>query len=206
MFALVSVLLIAVLAFYPFFNQTEQAVPLTGLPWQVEIMADGTTQIFGLNIGHTRLADAAKFLGDDMEVAVIAAADETGRLEMYFRSYRVGLLSGKIILKTSASEQDIESWRGNATKSDYVATGRAKKYVLSASDLDTAVNEVITGITFIPSVNLDEKIILARFGTPDKREKLAGALHFVYLKKGLDIVLYENAKEVLQYSIPQTAL
>ena len=129
------ILLIAFLTTYPFLKQAEHSNPLTGLPWQIDVLADGTTTVFGINIGNSRLSDAVKHLGDDMEIAIIAATDEVGKLEMYFRSYRVGLLSGKIILSTTSSEQNIKRWRDNAIKTDYVATGRAKKYSLSEEDM-----------------------------------------------------------------------
>ena len=196
------ILLVAFLATYPFLKQAEHSNPLTGLPWQIDVLADGTTKVFGINIGSSRLSDAVKHLGDDMEVAIIAATDEVGKLEMYFRSYRIGLLSGKIILSTVTSEQNIKNWRDNAVKTDYVATGRAKKYFLSDEDMSTALEEVITGITFIPSVNLDEEVIQARFGVPDKRKVVDGEIHFNYLRKGLTIAYSEDAKEVLQYSVP----
>ena len=193
------------MASYPFFNQTEQSEGLTGLPWQIEILPDGSTKVFALHLGYSRLSDAVKTLGDDVEVAIIAASNEVGKLEMYFRSYRVGLLSGKIILTTNASEHSVKEWRDNAIKSDYVATGRAKKYILSENDRATALNETITGLTFIPSVNLDEEIIRKRFGEPDVREQSDGAIHFIYMNKGLDIALYDDSKEVLQYVVPKVA-
>jgi len=196
-------LLVAVLAIYPFLERSGDPEALTGLPWQIEILTDGSTKVFALHLGNSKLSDATKLLGDDMEVAIIAASNAPGRLEMYFRSYRAGLLSGKIILNTNASDQAIKDWRRNAIKSDYVATGRAKKYFLSEHDLVTALDEVITGITFIPSVNLDEEIIHARFGKPDKREFKGGAEHFIYLRQGLDIALFKDEKEVLQYVVPE---
>ena len=202
---IVFVIFVALIASYPFWNQTEQSDALTGLPWQIEILPDGSTKVFALHLGYSRLSDAVKTLGDDVEVAVIAASDEVGKLEMYFRSYRVGLLSGKIILTTDASEQSIKQWRDNAIKADYVPTGRAKKYILSENDIATALEEKITGLTFIPSVNLDEEIIRARFGEPDKREQSDGVIHFLYINKGLDIALYDDSKEVLQYVVPKVA-
>ena len=199
----VFVVFVVLMAFYPFMNQSDQPEELTGLPWQIEITTDGTTKVFGIHLGHSRLSDALTVFGDDMEVAIIAASDEVGKLEMYFRSYRVGLLSGKIIVKTDTSEQRIKDWRERSIKSDYVATGRAKKYMLSEHDLVIAMDEVITGITFLPSVNLDEEIILARFGEPDRREQLDGVVNYIYVKQGLDIALFEDAKEVLQYVVPK---
>jgi hypothetical protein len=195
-------LLAITLAVYPFLDQSENSETLSGLPWQIETRADGSTQVFGLHIGRSRLADAIEKLGDDMELAIIAASDETGSLEMYYGHYKAGLLSGKLVLQTDIDEQDLKRWRDNAVKSEYMATGKAKKYTLSVDDMPRVLDEVIVGLTFIPAVNLDEEVILARFGMPENRVQSAGVVHFLYPDKGLDIALHESSKEVLQYVEP----
>ena len=197
-FALLAVLL----AVYPFFDESENPATITGLPWQIEIMLDGSTQVFGLHIGVSRLSDAYAMLGSDMELAIVAASDELGNLEMYYGHYQAGLLSGKLVLQTSASAQKLKTWRDNAAKFDYMASGLAKKYTLSDDDVGQVLDEVITGLTFIPAVNLDEKVILARFGEPDNRIQLDGVTHFLYSAKGLDVALHDVSKEVIQYVSP----
>lgn len=173
-----------------------------GLPWQIEILQDGSTQVFGLHIGVSRLSDAIEKLGSDMELAIIAATDEAGSLEMYYGHYRAGLLSGKLVIQTDISEKDLKHWRENALRSEYMETGLAKKYTLSPEDLPQVLDEVITGLTFLPAVNLDEEVILARFGEPEKRIRLPGVIHFLYPEKGLDLAFHESSKEVLQYVSP----
>ena len=195
-------LLAVLLAAYPFLDQSEKPETLTGLPWQIEMNADGSTKVFGLHIGRSRLSDAIEILGDDMELAIIAATEETGSLEMYYGHYKAGLLSGKLVLQTDIDEQDLSRWRESAVKSEYMATGMAKKYTLSPDDMPQVLDEVIIGLTFIPAVNLDEAVIVARFGMPDSRIESAGAIHFLYPDKGLDIALHASSKEVLQYVEP----
>jgi hypothetical protein len=200
-----------ILAAYPFLNPSDQKESLTGLPWQIDIMPDGSTQVFGLHIGASRLLDAQRILGDDMEVAIVASTiitssgssiKDAGSLEMYYGHYRAGLLSGKLVLHTKASAADIKRWRENAVKSEYMASGQAKKYILDVDDLPQVLNEVIIGLTFAPVVNLDEYVITARFGEASERIEGDGVTHFLYPEKGLDIALYEKAKEVLQYVPP----
>lgn len=195
-------LLIFLLSAFPFLDQSKNRQTITGLPWQIEILPDGSTQVFGLRIGESRLSDALGILGDDMQLAIIAASDEVGSLEMYYGHFKAGVIFGKLILSTKATEKNLKNWRENTIRSEYVATGRAKKYSLSVDDLTQALDEVITGFIFIPSVNLDEEIILTRFGEPVERVELDGATHFLYPEKGLDIALHDDAKEVLQYVLP----
>ena len=195
-------LLAVFLAAYPFLDQSEKPETLTGLPWQIEMNADGSTKVFGLHIGRSRLSDAIEILGDDMELAIITATEETGSLEMYYGHYKAGLLTGKLVLQTDIDEQDLNRWRESALKSEYMATGKAKKYTLSPDDMPQVLDEVIIGLTFIPAVNLDEAVIVARFGMPGNRIESAGAVHFLYPDKGLDVAFHESSKEVLQYVEP----
>ena len=83
-----------------------------------------------------------------------------------------------------------------------MATGLAKKHILSPDDLPEILQQSIVGITFIPAVNLDEAVILARFGEPDQRIKQAEVTHYLYPHKGLDIAQHDASKEVLQYVPP----
>ncbi|NOQ88113.1 MAG: hypothetical protein GQ550_04250 [Gammaproteobacteria bacterium] len=202
MFFTVFALLAVLLAAYPFFDASKKTERLMGLPWQIEILQDASTEVFGLHIGSSRLSDAIEKLGSDMELAIIAATDEAGSLEMYYGHYRAGLLSGKLVIQTDSSETDLKRWRDNALRSEYMETGLAKKYILSPDDLPQVLDEVIVGLTFLPAVNLDEEVILSRFGGPEKRIQLHGVIHFLYPEKGLDLALHEDSKEVLQYVSP----
>ena len=195
-------LLAVVLAIFPFLNQSENAEPLTGLPWQIDVLEDGSTRVFGLQIGVSTLSDAIDVLGGDMDLAIIAATDEVGSLEMYYGHYRAGLLSGKLVLQTVVSDQNIQRWRDNAVSSEYMASGQAKKYILSPDDWTQVLKETVTGLTFIPVVNLDEEVILARFGEPDQRIMLTGVMHYLYPRMGLSIALDESNREVIQYIHP----
>ncbi|MFC1589564.1 hypothetical protein ACFL3P_04755 [Pseudomonadota bacterium] len=202
-FLILFAVLAVVLLVSPFLNKSENMEPVTGLPWQIDILPDGSTQVFGLTLGVSRLSDVLGLLGDDdVDLAIIAAGDEVGSLEMYYGHYQAGVIAGKLVVQANSSEENIKSWREHAIKSDYMASGKAKKYRLSADDLKQALNEVVTGITFIPSANLDEEIILARFGQPDERVQLEGVTHFLYPAKGLDIAMFAEAKEIIQYVSP----
>lgn len=201
-FFLLFVLLAVVLAVYPFLDSAKNNETVTGLPWQIDILSDGSTQIFGLSAGVSKLSDALEILGNDMELAIVAASDEAGDLEMYYGHYRAGLLSGKLVLQTNVSDEKIKQWRDNAVKFEYMATGLAKKYSLSPDDLPKILNETIVGLTFIPAVNLDEQVILARFGEPERRIELTGVTHYLYPALGLDIAHHVDSKEVLQYVSP----
>ena len=202
LFFILFVLIGVMLAAYPFFDASNKNKKLIDLPWQIEITEAGSTRVFGLHLGHSTLAEAVTHLGSDMSLAIVAANDEAGSLEMYYGHFRSGLLSGKLVITADVDTQSVKAWRNNAVRQEYMATGKAKKYFLSEKDLPRAMDTVISGLTFIPNVNLDEALVVARFGKPDQRLADEAETHLLYPEKGLQVSLYEHAKEVLQYVPP----
>ncbi len=187
----------------PEIDSKHPAEPITGLPWQISIDADGNTQAFGLTLGVSTLGDAWHTIGKDMETAIVVGPDDDiGALESYYSRHTAGVLIGKLILATDLSEQALIELRNRAVKSEYFSSG-AKKFLLALEDLPTAAATPISGITFIPTAALDEDIILQRFGTPDEIIRSGeNVRHYLYPALGLDILLDQKGKEVLQYTRP----
>lgn len=194
-------LITLVLAIYPFIGKDKDAGPITGLPWQIEILPDGSSKVFGVIPGRTTLGEAAAQLGNDMELAVMLAKGETGSLEMYYGRYRAGLLSAKLVLAAELDADAINALRGNAVKTEVLETG-SRKYVLSSEDYTRAFSAVIQSIACLPAVNLDQDIIIKRFGEADEVIQKNGVTHYLYPAKGLDVILSEDGKEILQYVAP----
>jgi hypothetical protein len=197
-------LITLVLAIYPFIGMDESKHGgVTGLPWQIEILPDGSSKVFGLIPGRSTLGEAIAQLGDDMELAVMVARGEaTGSLEMYYGQYRAGLLSAKLVLAAELDANIIQSMMENAADREVLETG-ARKYVVDEEDHALAFNAVIENIACVPAVNLDHDIIIKRFGEP--AEVISGqnqVTHYLYPDKGLDVMLSEEGKEVLQYVAP----
>ena len=191
-----------VLAIYPFLGKDEKSGGITGLPWQINVQPDGATEVFGVTLGQTTLGEAVARLGTDMELAVMVARGEAGNLEMYYGQYRAGLMSAKLILAADLDVDTINKMRENAADKEVLKTG-ARKYVLNESDQAQAMNAVISSIACVPAVNLDHDVILKRFGEPDEViPNKNGVTHYLYPTKGLDVILSEEGKEVLQYVAP----
>lgn len=201
---LLTFLLVAgiILAAYPFLQDDNKQQSLTGLPWQIDTLDDGYTRVFNLQPGKSTLKQASQEFGDDMELAIVVQGQDAGSLEMYYGHYRVGLLGGKMVFAAGTDQAMLAQWRENAVGFEYMATGNAKKYYVSANDLDQALDSTIFSITFIPSVNLDEEVVTARFGTPDQRVVSGTVVHYLYPEKGLAIAISEDTRDVLQYVQP----
>ena len=197
--------IIAVIAMSALFRSGEKPAvqPVEGLPWQIEILPDGDSRVFGLTLALSTLGDARGRFGMDMEIAVIAAPGEPGSLEAYSSNVTAGVVTGKIILLADADRETVARLRQRAIKTEYMDS-TTKKFILHRDDLALAWRAPIAGITFIPSVSLDEQTALARFGVPNERIRVDdGVEHFLYPEKGLDLILDSKGKEVLQYVAPR---
>lgn len=174
-----------------------------GLPWQIEVLPDGTSRVSGLTIGTSTLNDARKQLGMEGETAIVAAPGEAGSLEAYFQEATLGAVTGKLILTADVSPDTIAGMLQRATKAEYMQSS-TKKIALADHDLPTALAARIRAIAFVPSINLDEAMIVERFGQPAERLRASKHVeHFLYPERGLDIVLDSEGKEVLQYVPPR---
>ncbi|HTY03230.1 MAG TPA: hypothetical protein VMC81_05820 [Rhodocyclaceae bacterium] len=176
--------------------------PVEGLPWQIEALPDGTSRVLGLALGTATLNDARARFGDG-ELALVAAQDETESLEMYFTDVTAGVITGKVVVTGAMGAADLAALRQRATKTEYMASG-TKKSQLADQDLPAAYATPVRALAFIPSVNLDEAMVIQRFGQPGERIRVSDKLeHFLYPERGLDVVLDADGKELLQYVAPR---
>lgn len=183
-----------------FFNSDKQHndEPLTGLPWQIDKLPGGDTRVFGITLGQTTLGEAIEMLGDDLDLAIIAAPRVAGTLEAYYSHYSAGPITGKLILMMEIAPETLRTLRKRAFKD-----GATRKYHLHPDDLPFTYRAPVRVITFLPSLNLDKEIIQARFGIPAEIIQVhSQQQHLLYPEKGLDIILNTDNKEVLQYLSP----
>jgi len=192
-------IVVIALVFLETSRQHDNDAPPAKPPWQVEILAGKDTQVFGITPGWSTLDQAVDELGEDLELAIIAAPGETGSLEAYYSHYIAGPVTGKIILVMDVDPDKLLAMRERATRD-----GGTRRYYLQTDDLQAAYQAPVKVITFLPSINLDEEIAQARFGAPaevieiDARQK-----HLLYPNLGLDLILNTDGKDILQYLSPR---
>jgi hypothetical protein len=172
------------------------------LPWQITIDASGNSEVFGLTPGQSRLADARALFGGDFDVAVIAASEQVGALEVDYAQRSFGPLLGRLILTLEASPEEIEAMRGRALKREY-REGSTKKFTLHPDDRARAEEAVIRAISLIPNARLEEETITRLFGAAAETLPEGETLtHYLYPDKGLDIVIDKKGRDILQYVAP----
>jgi hypothetical protein len=176
--------------------------PVTGLPWQIEVLPDGSSRISGLTMGKSTMSDAHARFGEG-ELALVAAPGETETLELYFSDVTLGVVTGKLIATAEIPADTLAAMRKRATKTEYMESS-TKKSQLADQDLPAAFAAPIRAIAFVPAINLDETMIIQRFGQPAERIRTSEqAEHFLYPDRGLDVTLDSKNKELLQYVAPR---
>lgn len=177
--------------------------PNQNLPWQITVDAQGHSTVFGLTPSRSTLADVRQQLGEDMEIAIVAAPGEVGEVEAYYSQVSLGFVMGRVIFTLDATPATITAMRDRALKAEHMESS-TKKISLHPDDLAKTNALPIRAIGLIPSANLDEATVLQRFGAPKERITVGETLtHFLYPNLGLDVVLDTKGKEVLQYVAPK---
>lgn len=197
----IILLAIAVLAAPLVFSPGGSAVTATP-PWEIATTDGGKSRVFGLTIGESTLGDARHALGQDIEIALITAPGEHGSLEAYYGTFAAGMVTGKLVLTAAIDESTLSAMLSRVTKTEFMES-TTRKSALHPDDLDKALKLKIRAIGFIPSINLDEQTIIARFGEPGERiQGPEGAEHLLYPARGLDIIVDPKGKELMQYVAP----
>lgn len=206
-FALSLIAFVLVVLVVPFFlpgiGKQEGVDPNSNLPWQIETDGQGGSTVFGLKPGVTSLAEVRRLLCPEMEVAIIAEPNEAGTLEGYCAQVPLGFVLARVVLTAEVSGEQIAAMRERALRSKNMESA-TRKITLHPDDQALAEQLPIRAISVIPSVNIDEATMLQRFGQPAERVALPEErVHLLYPEKGLDILVDDKGKELLQYVAPR---
>lgn len=177
---------------------------LVSMPWQIETHNDGTATVFGITPERTTVEELLDLLGPDHDIAIISDQEDNSGLEVYYGYFTTGPIKGKLIARIEADDDTLYEMQSRAAKSDYIDTG-SRKFVLATTDFEQIKHWTVQSLSLVPAANLDEAVILARFGANAERiQSQEGVEHFLYPEKGLDVTLYSEGKELLQYVAPRS--
>ena len=174
-----------------------------GLPWQVQALPDGLSQVFGLVPARDTLAQVQARVGDGLQVALVARLGEVGRLEALAEPFMAGFVSGRLVLAFDAPADALARWRAQAPRSEAMSDG-VRRFALRPADLDEARRAPLLGISFVPAVRLSEADVRQRFGAPAEQRPLdGGAAVLLYPALGLSASVGPASRGVLQYVAPR---
>lgn len=181
------------------------AAPLADLPWQIERRPDGSSRVFGLDLGHGTLQQAATRWPDPgLQLALVRDAQGGFTLEGYLESVRAGFVQGKMVLTGAAGPDTLQTWAERATHREPQPSG-TWRLTLAPQDHAAALARPLAGLVFLPAARFDEAVAIERFGPPPERLATQdGTVHLLYPEQGVVIALdpQGRAKPVLQYVAP----
>lgn len=173
-----------------------------GRPWEIERLADGGTRVMGLQPGRSTMGEALALFGPKVEAGLFQSADGDLALESYYSSVDLKGITGKLILNLAVAGPRLEEMRRGSQEVERLRTGTLR-YRLSAALSDELLGATVTAVTFVPATDLEEAVIIARFGEPaERRVDAAGVIHLLYPGDGLEVLVREDGRELFQYTHP----
>ncbi|MDH5369277.1 MAG: hypothetical protein OEW99_04585 [Gammaproteobacteria bacterium] len=204
-----KIIVISVLFLFVFFfmvnKKTGNNEPIVETyPWQVTILPDGRSRVFGIVFGETTLKEVDDILNSRPTIALFEENEKLS-LEAYYKNVSLGGMIGSFIITLNASIPQLNNIKKKSAKQKR-AENNGKRYELDKLASDESKKIAVKNLIYIPTVQLDEEIIVKRFGKPTHKIKLKTkeiGWHYLYPEKGLDLIYKEEGKEVLQYVLPK---
>ena len=172
-------------------------------PWQVKPVTNGSSQVFGIELGKASFSEAEGIMGRRYDAAVFENKDGNLSLELFYKEITLGGLTAKFVLTLGATAEELQRLKGRPLKKETMESG-VIKYTVAKNDSDDLMAMNITAITYMPITNLEEDVVRSRFGEPaEKIRTHESARHWLYPEKGLDIIINDDGKEILQFVPPR---
>lgn len=201
---LLSAVAIATIAAVLLLWPSEHTVTLKNLPWQIEILPDGGSRVFGITFGQTTAAEAQSLLGQSAEVGLFEGPEGDLSLEAFFGHVVLGRIVARVIARLGADPRDIQRLREQTTDRQPMPSGAAR-LGLPETAIREAQDWPVVGITYSPVyARLDAQVLEARFGKPS--EILDGAdaqRYWLYPALGLVVITNTEGRTLLEYVAPR---
>ncbi|MEK8025715.1 hypothetical protein [Pseudaquabacterium rugosum] len=194
------------------------------LPWQIRLLPDGHSEVFGLRPGLDTLADitrrleAAAARGEPvtLQLGLVARLGEIGTLEALAEPWQAGFVQGRLVLGFALPEAVRRRWRETSATGAGPGTaaldesspmdGGARRFTLNAAARVEAATARLQSLTFVPATRLGEADMQARFGPPTSVSDAAdGTRTLLYPARGLAISVRAGSRPVLVYVAPREA-
>lgn len=201
---IISALVVVVLFFMVEKKTGNNKVLVDTYPWQITVLPDGRSRVFGIVLGESSLNEVDVILKSRPEMALFEANNKL-ELEAYYKNVSLGGMIGSFILAMNVSEQELNTIKKKSRRKKGDERNGIR-YELDKPTAEKSKTLIVKNLIYIPTVQLDEDIIIERFGKPAYKIKIKTkeiGWHYLYPEKGLDLIYKEEGKEILQYVLPE---
>ncbi len=172
------------------------------MPWLTNVSDSGELTVFNLTLGKSTLKDALREFRDTGSIILYVKKGGKKVIEVYFQKVIISGIRANIVLTMQISDEKLDEIYLRGARVSKAGSGTQKVDLIS-SDLIFVESQPIGHITYLPYTNLDEEVVLTRFGEPSERiAEASGITHWLYPERGLDIAMNPDGKEVFQYLPP----
>jgi hypothetical protein len=170
------------------------------LPWEIKVNTNNEVEVFGLTLNRSSLNEAQAIFQDQGEITMFIPKMGEPSLEAYFERVFLSGLRADIILVLKVESAQLQGMFNRGSRISR-SSEAIHKVQLSSQDLLLAPTLPIELINYIPAANLDESLILSRFGEPSEKiiEVETGVTHWIYPDIGVSIGVNPEGKELIQY-------
>jgi len=169
------------------------------LPWIITLDESGFTTVFGVTIGKSTLDQVRRNFQEQGVTNLFVSPDRKLAVETYFQSLYLNGIKADVVVTLDLQQSQLSAFYNRGLRISQLESG-AKKVKLAEQDLESLAQGIVGHITYIPSADLEEDLILSRFGEPTRRiAEPSGIVHWLYRQKGMDIAVNPQGKEVFQY-------
>lgn len=197
---LISLLLCLLLASC---NQSDESVAADdNLPWKIQQLEGGHTEVFGISPGHLTLRDFAKRFNELADIKLFQKPDDSLFLEAYLGKVRIGRFEARLVAELDASEALLESIRAQGL--DRKPTpNNLWQYNLSDDQVLSALDLRVWRFMYLSIADYEEKQI-DFFGKPDEIQKVGETTEYrLFSEKGLVVLWDTDGKETFYYVAPE---
>jgi len=191
-----SAMLIAVL------GQKNPTVQLKYTPWDISRTESGLVKAFGITLGKTTIKESEISLGKTPEIELLtsntdSAIDQQFELVAIYKDLIISGVISELRLTYQLEQHTLQTlYSSLPTKSQAEESYNIRPELAAAHS-----NAPIASITYVPSINYGEEIIIQRFGTPEKEDVISDAVKkWLYPVMGLEIQLHAKQSERFTYT------
>ena len=173
------------------------------LPWNIKHPTPESNRVFGITLGEGTLGELEHNFKEQSEVSLFKTPDNQMGVEAFFDELNLNGLKAKFVMTVAIPQEKIQGMFNRGLRMNSTPSG--KRITLTPDDLAEVRKSPVTSITYLPSVELSDTIIIKRFGEPAQRiqEPKGGAVHWLYPQHGLDVTLGGSDRPIFQYVQPR---
>jgi len=173
-------------------------------PWDVTSSTQGALHVFGITLDKTTIKQASQTFGDAAETQLLITPSGSNNHQKHLITAYKDLIISGVISELQLTHQ-LDQHKLNELYSTLTSNSNVQNiqqsYIIPAELKAHYLSTPIASITYIPSINYGEDVILQRFGTPSEELAISDSMKlWLYPELGLEIQLRPNQAEHFIYS------